>query len=181
MAIPFNNALLWDNYIAKPQWTAPQEDAAPSDRKAEVKRAVHEISIGTITQAGKRGVQFIRDALRIGLKVPIRLIKNPKKWDVRENAKINMKLAGYAFVQLLSVPVKFVVAFAALATLVFSLKHGKSMLDSSADWTARMDGRASQLEALKEQGLKRAANKEEYEAYKTWIYSIDPKLCTSKI
>lgn len=72
-----------------------------------------------------------------------------------ERAKVNVKLTGYAFVQLVSVPGKFIVALAALSAGPFSNEKAQWLLDKSVNWTIHLDGRASQLEALKEEEVKK--------------------------
>jgi hypothetical protein len=180
MSIPYNDHLAWSSFRADPNWYKSQP--APSvDRQDQVKHAVNELYAQTINQPVSRGVQFIRDAARLVLKVPIRSVLTPiflkKNWKERERAKINAKLTGYSFVQLVSVPAKFVVALTALATSKFSQDRAKWLLDKSEDWTAHLDGRASQLEALKEEGRIHAKNRGEFNNYKKWLYSIDPKIC----
>ena len=101
----------------------------------------------------------------------------PKNWKAREHAKINATLTAYSFVQLLFVPAKFIVALTALATSAVSWKKAKYLLDKSENWSTHLNGCAAQLEALKEEGLKNASTQKEYNTYKEWIYSIDPKLC----
>jgi hypothetical protein len=119
------------------------------------------------------------------LKVPIRAIMTPivlpKNWKERERSKINAKLTGYSFVQLLLVPVKFLVAIAAISASAISCKRAEQwLLDKSEGWTTyttHLDGRASQLEALKEEGIKKSNTREEYAQYREWLYNIDSKLC----
>lgn len=182
MAIPFNDKLLWNNYCANPDWhTSKSESASEADRHNQVRRVVNELSAQIFKQSFVRGVQFVRDAARLVLKVPIRSIWTPiilpKNWKELERSKINTKLTGYSFVQLLSVPVKVLVALAALATVAVSQKKAQCLLDKSESWTAYLDGRASQLEALKEVGAKGASNRKEYDLYRHWLYTINPKLC----
>jgi hypothetical protein len=176
MSIPYNDALSWNSYQTTPDWYKNQP-AAPPSSEAPVKRAANEL----FAQPVVRGVQFIRDAARLVLKVPIRALKTPiileKNWKELERAKVNAKLTGYSFVQLVTAIVKIPVALAALATAVISPDKATWLLDQSARFTAYLDGRASQLEALKEEGAKREGNREEYNNYKSWLYGIDPKLC----
>lgn len=184
MSIPYNENLCWENYQKYPkglQELYPSNENRDDESSNEAARALSEIFGQTFQQPFVRGVQCIRDAARLVLKVPVRSLWTPivlpKNWKQRERATINMKLAGYSLVQLASVPVKWGVALAALATSAISFQKAKFLLDCSEGWTAHLDGRASQLEALKEQGRKKAPNRSEYEAYKVWLYKIDPVLC----
>jgi hypothetical protein len=158
--------------------------------ESQARRAGVEVLTQTTTAPLARGEQYIRDVLRLVLKVWIRSIWTPvvlpKHWKQRERAKINVKLACYSFAQLGSVPVKFLVALAALATSAISADKAKLLLDKSEGWTTYLDGRASQLEALKEEGLGRRypegapRTRKEYEDYKEWLYKIDPRICCLK-
>ncbi len=182
MSIPFNDNLCWDTYHSNPHWHKSMSASAPSiDRENQMKRAVNEVFVQTFKQPLVRSVQFIRDAARLVLKVPIRSIWTPivlpKNWKQLERAKINTKLTAYSFVQLVSVPAKFLVALAALATSAISWRGAQWLLDKSVRWTLHLDGRASQLEALKEVGGSNASNRHQYNLYKDWLYTINPKLC----
>ncbi len=179
MSIPYNDNLKIDNYQTNLTWyLGLQAPLTKSDSQA--KRALGELYYN---QSVVRFVQFIRDTARLLLKVPYRAIATPiileKNWQERERAKVNVKLTGYAFVQLVYVPVKFIVALVALGISARSQENAKWLLDTNEEWTAYLDGRASQLEALKEEGAKtvKAENRDEFEAYRRWLYSIDPKLC----
>jgi hypothetical protein len=180
MSIPYNNNLNLSTYQTNPTWYENLE--APSlKNEHQGKRALGELFTQTFKQSFKRSVQLIRDSARLVLKVPIRAIVTPiflkKNWQERERATINAKLTGYAFIQLLAVPVKFMVALTALGISVFSEEKAKRLLDLSEGWTTHLDGRTSQLEALKEEGAKKTQSREEFEKYRTWLYNIDPKLC----
>lgn len=179
MAIPYNDGISWKSFCQYKNLLTPQE-AASTNCKTSWERAKRELA-QTFPQLGVRGVQFIRDGLRLTLKVPIRAIWKPiilsKNWGELERAKINVKLTGYSFVQLISVPVKFAVALIAIATSAISQEKANWLLDKSEAWTAHLDGRASQLEALKEEGAKNAVSRELYTQYRIWLYNIDPKLC----
>ncbi len=182
MSIPYNDNLKWDAYQSKSEWYKGLPEWTPStDHESQLIRAANELFAQTFKQPVVRGVQCIRDAARLVLKVPIRSMLTPvwksENWKQRERAKINAKLAGYSLVQLVSVPAKFLVALAALATSAISYQKAKRLLDKSERWTAHLDGRASQLEALKEEGRLNAKTREEYNAYKQRLYNIDPKLC----
>lgn len=181
MSIPYNDSIKWGAQESDPFIDTRVKEAPLVTREDLFNRAVKEISVRSLSQLVTRGFQFGRDALRLVLKVPVRAVKTPfifeKYWKQKENAKINAKLTGYSFVQLLSVPVKFMVALTALATLSGSAKKSQWLLDKSDDCTAYLDGRASQLEALKEEGLKEAKDNKEYESYKNWLYRIPPRLC----
>lgn len=177
MSIPFNDNLIWDTYQSNPDWHKDQPDPAPTsliDRENQIRLTVNEVFRQTIS----RGVQFIRDAARLVLKVPIRAILTPivlpKNWKERERAKINAKLTGYSLAQLVSVPVKFIVALTALVT---SSERVRSLFDKCENFTTHLDGRAAQLEALKEVGRVNASTQDEYNLYKIWLYSIDSKVC----
>lgn len=184
MSIPYSVNLSWNFYKANTE-RHKEEPLAVQNPSEEVvnqtKRAVNEAFVKTFKQAGVRGVQFIRDGARLVLKVPIRSILTPiilpKNWKERERAKVNVKLTAYSFIQLFSVPVKFFVALTALAISAFSYKKAQWLLDKSETYTSRLDGRASQLEALKEEGRVNASDREEYNLYRIWLYNIDPKLC----
>lgn len=120
------------------------------------------------------------------LKVPIRSVWTPiilsKNWRELERTKINIKLTGYSLVQLISVAFKAVIALVALVvSIVFSKDGANWLLNKSEGWTAHLDGRAAQLEALKEVGAKNAPDRNQYDAYKQWLYAIDPKLCRKPI
>ena len=190
MSIPFNDNLQWSVYQENPTWHKSQSEPAPARAEAikalrgcesQMRRAVNEVFIQTFQQSFIRSFQCIRDTARLVLKVPVRAIWTPivlpKNWKMCERSKINAKLTGYSFVQLVSVPAKFLVALAAIATSAISSKKAQWLLDKSEDWTSHLDGRASQLEALKEVGTVNASNRGEYKLYKVWLYSIDSKLC----
>ncbi len=182
MSIPYNDNLKWAIYNTNPDWhkSLEQEQEILNDQKNSTS-AVSELFTQTFKQSYERGFQFIRDLARLGLKVPIRAIKTPivfpKNWKERERCKINAKLTGYSCVHLLSVPVKFLVAIAAILTSAVSHKGGQWLLDKSARWTIYLDGRASQLEALKEEGIKNANSPEMFNQYKNWLYEINAKNC----
>jgi hypothetical protein len=180
MSIPYNDCLRLDQYYSNPNW---YEDLQDSSRKEESQseRAIDELFANALKQPIVRTIQLIRDTLRLVLKVPIRALATPifleENWQERERAKVNAKLTGYAFVQLLSVPVKFLCALIALGISTFSSEKAEWLLDTSEEWTAYIDGRTSQLEALKEEGAKKCQSREEFDAYRDWLYGIDPKLC----
>lgn len=183
MSIPYNDHLQWTSYTSNPDWYKGQTGGAvayPCTCKAVFKRAGNEILTQIHPQLRIRGEQFFRDGLRLVLKVPIRSIITPiwqsKNWKEFERSKVNLKLTGYSFVQLISVPVKFFVALAAIAISAISCEKAHWLLNKSVAWTIHLDGRASQLEALKEEG-KKAGDRAEYNKYKNWLYAIDPLLC----
>ena len=180
MSIPYNNNLSLPVYQTNPNWH--QNLQVPSfTSENETERAVDELFTHTFEQPVVRGIQFIRDTARLVLKVPIRAIATPifleKNWRERERAIVNAKLTGYSFVQLASVPVKFTVVLIALATSAISQDRAKYFLDKNEEWTAYLDGCASQLEALKEEGAKQKLSRLEFDRYKNWLSEIDPKLC----
>lgn len=183
MSIPYNENLKWGTNVSNPDWhTAVEATTAPSaDSSSVAKRAGAEALTLIFKESVVRGIQFIRDGARLVLKVPIRSVWKPiilsKNWSEFERSKINVKLTGYSLVQLISVPVKSVIALAALVVSVVSKNGANWLLNKSESWTAHLDGRASQLEALKEEGAKKAPDRKEYNEYKDWLYSIDPKLC----
>ena len=184
MSIPFNNNLLWNIYSKTPDWHKNKsiEISTPLELfDNKVSYAAKEVFIKTPKQFVSRGIQFIRDAARLILKEPFRSIWTPvvlpKNWGQRERVAINGKLAGYAFIQLVFVPVKFLVALTAIALSAISCNRAKSFLDKSESWTQDLDGRSSRLEALKEVGVKKINNQSDYIKYKNWLYNIDPKLC----
>lgn len=188
MSIPHHDNLNWDIYKSNPDWHKSSSGAVPeklNNSEFKVRRAVDEVFVQGVKQPVVRGVQFIRDALRLVLKVPVRATWTPivleKNWKERQRSLINAKLTGYSFVQLVSVPAKFFVAIAAIMTSAISQKGAQSLLDRSDRYTAHLDGRASQLEALKEEGVKKAATRIEYEQYKAWLYQIDSKLCRKPV
>ncbi len=179
MSIPYGDHLQWDKLMSPviaepPIW-------APSSHQSQKVRAKQELTRKAISQIFSRSVQFIRDAARLVLKVPVRSIWTPiilpKNWKQRERAKINAKLAGYSFVQLVILPAKFAVALVALALCKVDSKRAKLWLDESEEVTAYLDGRASQLEALKEEGRVKAQNFADFEKYRTRLYKLDPKVC----
>lgn len=184
MAIPYNDNLKWGRDIANPNWFNDQSvvlNRSLINNENLCIRSMNELFAQAIPQPFARSVQLIRDGLRLVLKVPIRAIRTPivlsKNWKELERAKINAKLTGYSFIQLFSVPIKFLVAFLALVTSAVSFAKAKWLLDKSEGWTAYLDGRASQLEALKEEAGKFSENRQQYDQYKTWLYTIEPKLC----
>lgn len=188
MSIPHNDNLKWAVYASTPDWHKSSTETAPenlTEVEFKVQRAVNELFAQGLKQPVVRGIQFIRDTLRLVLKVPFRATLTPiwleKNWKERQRSLINAKLTGYAFVQLLSVPAKFLVAIAAILTSAISQKNAQWLLDQSDSYTAHLDGRASQLEALKEEGIKNAPTRIEYKQYKTWLYQIDPKLCRKPV
>lgn len=176
MSIPYNHNLSLRVYESNPGWYM-NLDASTCPEKS----IVQELLASTVRQPIKRSVQFLRDVARLALKVPLRAIATPiilqRNWQERERAKINAKLTGYAFLQLLFVPVKFVVALIALAVSGFSQETAQHLLNRSESVILYLDGRASQLEALKEEGAKKAASFDAYAKYRNWLYEINPKLC----
>ena len=180
MSIPYNPQLSLETYHSNTNWY--QSLPAPSllNSENQVTRAVNELFAQAFKQSFVRE-QFLRDTARLVLKVPIRAIVKPifleKNWQERERAKVNAKLTGYSFVQLASVPVKFSVALIALMTAAASQERAKKVLDASEKWTTHLDGRCSQLEALKEEGAKKAQSWDEFVQYRTWLFNIDPRLC----
>lgn len=184
MSIPYSDNLQWSTYTSHPNWhqTSFEAITAPSvDSNSIAKRAATEILAQIFKESVIRGIQFIRDGARLVLKVPIRSVWTPiilsKNWKEFERTKINVKLTGYSLVQLISVPFKSVTALAALIVSVVSKNKANWLLHKSESWTTHLDGRASQLEALKEVGGKEASDRNQYDAYKQWLYQIDPKLC----
>lgn len=184
MSIPYNDNLQWSTYISNSNWhkNSLETSIAPlPDYNSLSQRAATEVLAQTPKEAVVRGIQFIRDSARLVLKVPIRSIWTPiilpKNWRELERTKINVKLTGYSLIQFTSVPVKSVTALAALVVSVVSKDGANWLLNQIENWTAHLDGRASQLEALKEVGAKRAPERNQYDAYKQWLYTIDPKLC----
>jgi hypothetical protein len=174
MSIPYANHLKLNCYQTHPDW---HQGLSPkiSDRGAFV-YAVHQV-----VQFPIRVIQLIRDVARLIFKVPIRALCTPicleKNWQEKERAKINAKLASYAFIQLVSVPVKFGIALIALGISIASSEKAQNIVNACKNYTIHLDGRAAQLEALKEEGAKKAKTKQEYYAYRDWLYSIDPRLC----
>lgn len=182
MSIPFHPSLNWVNFTAHPYnaklvWEPPAPAAARTAQRA----AVNDLATQIFKQIIVRGVQFIRDGLRLVLKVPVRALLHAiwrqDNWKERERAKINVKLTGYALAQFVFILPKTLVALGALVTSAASQEKAQWLLSKSADWTAHYDGRASQLEALKEVGRNNADSKEQFIAYKTWLYNFDAKLC----
>lgn len=183
MSIPYNENLSLNNYQTKPDWNKGLP-LASWKYEDQTRRAAGELYALTF-KGPFRTVQFIRDFARLVLKVPIRAIANPiclkKNWQEKERAIVNTKLPGYSLVQLISVPVKFIVALIALATSVVFQDLSKWILNKSERWTSHLDGRASQLEALKEEGAKKAQSRKEFEDYRTWLYNIKPSLCRKMV
>ena len=190
MSIPYNDKLSWQSYVNHPNWHLEQKDQQSVSTVSEntlLKCSVIEVLSHMTSEPIWRSVQFVRDAARLILKVPARSLYTPvfleKNWRERERAKVNIKLTAYSFVQLISVPVKFAIALSALTAKVLSVaiprlkQVAQTLLESNKSWTAFLDGRASQLEALKEVGRKGAKNKEEFMNYRQWLYSIEPALC----
>lgn len=180
MAIPFNHNLNLNHYHSTPDWHKGK--AIPQIEHGNLtQRAANNLYIQTIAEPVARSVQFLRDSARLLLKVPVRAIWTPvvlqKNWAERERAVINTKLTGYSFIQLTSTPLKVLTACIALATSKVFSCQAKRLLDTSDSWISYLDGSASRLEALKEEGCKKIKNREEYESYKNWIYGIDPMLC----
>jgi hypothetical protein len=183
MSIPYNENLKWDIYTSNPDWhkVLPEEIPELLKNPKDQVSGVNELVQQTVYQPALRSIQFIRDLARLVLKVPVRVVMTPiilpKNWKERERSAINAKLTGYSLVQLLSVPVKFLVAIAAILTSAFSREGEIWLLDKSERWTTHLDGRTSQLEALKEEGVKRSSDREDYNRYKEWIYEIDSRIC----
>lgn len=180
MSIPYNDHLSLNTYRSNPDWHK-KLPLTPLKFEGQGRRAAGELCEQTFKQSCIRLVQVIRDTARLVLKVPVRAIAKPicfeKNWQERQRAFVNLKLTGYAFVQFASVPAKIFVAFTALAISVLSQDCAKSLLDKSEEWTAHVDGCTSQLEALKEEGAKKALNRKEFDEYRNWLYGIDPKVC----
>lgn len=181
MSIPYHDYLSLNTYRSNPCWYKSLTAQESNNNTSPAKQAVTEVLTTAFKEPIVRGVQLIRDMARLIFKVPIRAIRTPvileKNWRERERAGVNAKLAGYAIIQLFSLPGKFIVALAALAASSLSENHTKSLLGLNKKWTAYFDGRASQLEALKEEGAKQAQDKKEFNEYKAWLYGIDPQFC----
>lgn len=178
MAIPYNSYYLrLSTSLSDPYWC--QNVRAPLEKSEDqTSRALEELSMCTYKRP-YRTEQLGRDVARLVFKVPYRLFVNEKNWQEFERSKVNVGLTFYSCTQWLSVPVKFMVAIIALATSPFSQDRAKWLLDRSEAWTSYMDGRASQLEALKEEGAKKAQTRQEFDEYRAWLYHIDPRLCRS--
>ncbi len=78
---------------------------------------------------------------------------------------------------MLLVPVKYSVALAAILTSTISCKSASKWLGilkvRLKVYTNHLDGRASQLEARKEEGIKKAKTRKEFDKYKKWVYEPD--------
>lgn len=185
MAIPFNDNLKWEGYKNNPNWHANLPKPATAPIEDLTKRAANAAFGQPFKQTYDRGIQFVKDTARLVLKDTIRSVWTPvilpKNWKQRERVKVNAKLAGYAFVQLAFVPVKFFVALTALAMSGRFFERAQAMLDKCDSWTAHLDGRASQLEALKGVAKDKNITRDEYELYKLWLYTIPAELCRKPI
>ncbi len=184
MSIPYSDNLQWSSYTSNSNWYQSLNEvtiASSVNSDNTAKRAATEVLTQIFKETVVRGIQFIRDGARLVLKVPIRSIWTPiilkKNWRELERTKINVKLTGYSFIQFISVPVKTVTALAALVVSAVSRNGANWLLNKNEGCTAYLDGKASQLEALKEVGAKKAPDRNQYDAYKKWLYEIDPKLC----
>lgn len=184
MAIPYNDQLQWSVYSSNPEWHKNAIITPPSASKNISEQAMLDLLTHIFIESVVRTIQFLRDGARLVLKVPVRSALKPiilsKNWRELERTKINVKLTGYAFVQLVFVPIKSVSSLAAYIVAAVSKKGARWLIHKNKKWTAHIDGRASQLEALKEVGAKNAADKEQYKAYRKWLYKIDPKLCVKE-
>ncbi|MBA3957735.1 MAG: hypothetical protein H0X51_04985 [Parachlamydiaceae bacterium] len=173
MSIPYNDNLTWANYTKNPAWGQTKEPVPGTTPSFGFGNVLKEPCVST--------VQFVRDALRLVLKVPCRAAYKPicmsKNWRELDRAKINVKLTGYSLAQLVSLPIHFLVTIVALVTFPFSREKSNWLLDISEGLKAHLDGRASQLEALKEQGAKTAKTRNDYEQYRIWLYNIPAPLC----
>lgn len=182
MSIPYNEILSIKNYRSDATY-ACLNDLPPTEQNLEDPATRAKGMLYSLTFKGPaRSVQFVRDALRLILKVPVRsFILKPiffeKNWQERERATVNLKLVGYSFIQLVAMPVKFVVALVALGIAKRNPEKAQEMLNECDIWTRHHDGRASQLEALKEEGAKSANDRAEFEAYRNWLYGIRPEFC----
>ncbi|MCE5295199.1 MAG: hypothetical protein LLF94_11390 [Chlamydiales bacterium] len=168
MATPYADNLKWNVYQTNPDWHQKMAKPVPKPSDRPVEQAVREVFTQAFKEPVVQGVQFVRDLARLVIKVPIRLIRS-QSWQAKENAVINAKLAGYSLVRFAFVPVKLIFTISALFTSTFDKR--------AHDVTTVLNGRASQLEALKEEGLKNATSKLEYLYYKSWVYTINPELC----
>ena len=192
MAIPYSLDLTYECYKesliprydheCNDDWRVDSDFSLEQETTSVASRALNDLAVQIFQQPFVRGVQFIRDSLRLVLKVPFRaFIIKPiffeKNWQEWERTKVNVKLTGYAFVQLLAVPVKLIVALVAMITLPFSEEKAKWLLDTSRELTACLDGETSRLEALKEEGAKKISEYSEFKQYKRWLYDIDPRKC----
>ena len=181
MSIPYNTHLQWATYQSTPDWHKQVKNAPPKHSESAAKRAASEIFTLIFKESIVRSIQCLRDSARLVLKVPVRSIWTPiilpKNWRERERAAINVKLTGCSLVQLLSLSAKSLMALTALALSIISENKAHACLDKSQNCTQNMDGNASRLEALKEQGAKRAPSQIEYNEYKKWLYAIDARLC----
>lgn len=164
MSIPYSDNLKWESYTS-------DRDRGNWDR-----------ADGRPVESRNRAEQFLRDLGRLVLKVPIRSIfVTPvfyeENWGERERCTINAKLTGYSFVQMLLVPVKWMVAIATIMASAISCRCVSGWLNylhgRCENYTHYFDGCTSQLEALKEEGIKKAATPEEYNQYKEWVFEID--------
>lgn len=187
MSVPYVSEVIgWNAYLSEVEngfstnEIFVKEAAFESTKEGQAKRAVTDVFHQAIYESLKRSVLFVRHGLRTVLKTPIRLIKATGKetlWWQKERASINAKLALYSFVQMISVPAKFLVALAALAISPFSGRNAEWLQDWSESWTENIDGRMSKLEALKEEGIVNAKTKDEYNAYKKWVQGKNALLC----
>lgn len=182
MSIPYSENLSWSNFNDDRYWYLTLADqSAENKQEYQGKRAMDDICDQVVNQLANRAEQFLRDAARLIIKTPFRCIYKPivEKciWRQYERTGINGKLALYSFVQLISVPAKFMVALTAISISSLSERTAKWLLDKSENWTKHIDGRGSKLEALKEEGLKNAQSKKAFYAYKRWIEQISSQLC----
>lgn len=180
MAIPYNDNLSLQMFYQNPNWYEKIETLPLTVNQSIFKQTIAEV-LNLSYRPPFRSVQFLKDLARLIFKVPIRAIATPvflkQNWKERKRALVNVKLPCYALAQLALMPVKFLFALMALGISGPFPKKARWILEKSKQWTVWLDGRSSQLEALKEEGIKKTKNRQEYYNYFTWLYKIEPSFC----
>jgi hypothetical protein len=180
MAIPYNPQIGFISFCS----SAPIDDPVPHKRIKNVSGYAKEAIAQIFKDSIVRTIQCVRDTARLCLKVPIRALYTPiflsKNWRERERTKINCQLAAYSAFHLVCVPAKTVLALAALVSAVFSKREAHYFLKKSRSLTTYLDGGAARLEALKEEGAKKAPSQRDYHEYKLWLYNIPRDRCIAR-
>jgi len=178
MSVPYSDTYRWGNFKKAPEGVKVEKHSPVKVLKASsADLVIQNMATQIFKEFPARCEQFVRDAARLLLKTPVRCIYRPIVegciWRQRERTIINGKLTFYSFVQLASIPGNFLAFLMAFGTPPFAWEKEELLQDLDASWTQDIDERRAKLEALKEEGLKHAAEETEFLAYENWIRKID--------
>lgn len=178
MSVPYSDSYSWGNFKKTSEAVKVEKNPLANVSKASpADLAIQDVAVQIFKEFPARCEQFVRDAARLIIKTPIRCIYRPIVegciWRQRERAIINGKLTFYSFVQLGSIPGKFLASLIAFLNPPFAWKKVELVQDLHANLNQDIDERRAKLEALKEEGLKHAGEEAEFLAYESWIRQIE--------